>query len=402
MSASSTAATATATGLPPLTRFMVALMALATGLVVASNYYAQPLLHTIGQAFGVSNAAAGTIVTVAQLSYAAGLLLLVPLGDRLERRALICGMTLVSAAGLLVTANATSLAMVLLGTAMTGFVSVVAQILVPFAATWAAPEVRGKTVGTIMSGLLLGILLGRTVAGGLAEIGSWRTVYWVAAALLVIMAALLWRRLPVNRERSTLSYPRLVGSVFTLFVEEPHFRTRALLGASVFASFSMLWTSLTFLLAGPAYGFSDGTIGLFGLAGAMGAVAAGRFGVFVDRGWGNRSTAAALALLVVSWGVLFAAEHTIAALIAGILILDLAVQGVHITNQSAIYRLRPEARSRLTSGYMTAYFIGGAAGSLASAAAFAHWGWHGVTAIGVALSALTLAYAAASRHARIR
>jgi len=386
---------------PALTTPIILLMSAATGLIVASNYYMQPLLHTIGEQFGLSETAAGGIVTTAQLSYAAGLLLLVPLGDMIERRALITAMTALAAVGLLLSAFSNSLAMLLAGTAITGFLSVVAQVLVPFAATLASPQQRGKAVGTVMSGLLLGILLARTFSGMLAGLGNWRTVYWVAAVLVLAMAGALWRVLPRYKTAVDLHYAGLLASIFHLYTREPLFRGRSVLGALIFASFSMLWTPLTFLLANPPYSYSDGAIGLFGLAGAAGAIAANRYGRLSDRGLGNLATRAGLALLLGSWGLLALGEYSLTALLAGILVLDMAVQGVHVTNQSTIYRLRLDARSRLTAGYMTSYFIGGAAGSLASAALYTHAGWLGVAAGGATVSAAALAYAVWAPAARI-
>jgi len=386
---------------PTLTAPIILLMSVATGLAVASNYYAQPLLHTIGQQFSISNATAGTIVTTAQLSYAVGLMLLVPLGDMFERRSLIVLMNLLSAGGLLISAFSTSISMLIIGTALTGMLSVVAQILVPFAATLAAPHERGKAVGTVMSGLLLGILLARTAAGALADVGSWRTVYWVAAILMLCMSAVLWRVLPRYQSPTAMSYPQLLGSILRMFVEEPLFRARSLIGGLLFAAFSMLWTPLTFLLAGPPYEYSNTTIGLFGLAGAAGAYAANRFGRLADRGLGNLATRVGLLLLVGSWGLMAFGQVSVLALLAGILVQDLAIQGVHVTNTSSIYRLRPEARSRLTAGYVTCYFIGGASGSLVSSWLYAHFGWPAVVIAGAVLAALTLAYGALAPSARI-
>lgn len=393
--------TSTEQSTPTLTAPIILLMSVATGLAVASNYYAQPLLHTIGQQFSISNAAAGTIVTTAQLSYAVGLMLLVPLGDMFERRSLIVLMNLLSAGGLLISAFATNIAMLILGTALTGMLSVVAQILVPFAATLAAPHERGKAVGTVMSGLLLGILLARTAAGALADVGSWRTVYWVAAILMLCMSAVLWRVLPRYQSPTAMSYPQLLGSILRMFVEEPLFRARSLIGGLLFAAFSMLWTPLTFLLAGPPYEYSNTTIGLFGLAGAAGAYAANRFGRLADRGLGNLATRVGLLLLLGSWGLMAFGQMSVLALLAGILVQDLAIQGVHVTNTSSIYRLRPEARSRLTAGYVTCYFIGGASGSLVSSWLYAHFGWPAVVIAGAVLAALTLAYGALAPSARI-
>ncbi|AJZ90892.1 putative transporter ygaY [Beauveria bassiana D1-5] len=369
---------------------LIGLMSVATGLAVASNYYAQPLLDTIANAFSLSVNQAGFIVTTAQLGYAAGLLLLVPLGDMFERRGLIVFMTLLAAGGMLITATSQSLWMMILGTALTGLFSVVAQILVPFAATLAAPEKRGKVVGTIMSGLLLGILLARTVAGLLASLGGWRTVYWVASVLMALMALALWRGLPQVKQDSHLNYPQLLTSIFSLFIKNSLLRTRALLGCLTFANFSILWTSMAFLLASPPFNYSEGVIGLFGLAGAAGALGARPAGGLVDKGKGHHTTTIGLLLLLLSWVAIAFGQFSAIALIVGILVLDLTVQGVHITNQSLIYRMMPEARNRLTAGYMTSYFIGGAAGSLISASAYQHAGWNGVCIAGASVALLNL------------
>jgi len=245
---------------------LVALMSVATGLAVASNYYVQPLLDTIAHQFGLSVSVAGFIVTTAQLGYACGLLLLVPLGDMLERRALIVSMSLLAAGGMMLTALSSSLTLMLLGTVVTGLFSVVAQLLVPLAATLAAPEKRGKVVGTVMSGLLLGILLARTVAGALAQVAGWRSVYWCASVLMILMALALWRYLPRYQQRVPLNYLQLLRSIFSLFSADRVLRTRALTGCLSFANFSMLWTSMAFLLAAPPWNFSEGEIGLLGLS----------------------------------------------------------------------------------------------------------------------------------------
>lgn len=375
---------------PGLSPALILLMSVATGLAVASNYYAQPLLDTIARAFNLSASSAGFIVTAAQLGYAAGLLFLVPLGNMFERRMLIVSMTLLAAGGMLITASSQSLTMMIVGTALTGLFSVVAQILVPLAATLASPDKRGKVVGTIMSGLLLGILLARTVAGLLASLGGWRTVYWVASVLMVVMALALWRGLPKVKQENHLNYPQLLASVFSLFTQDKLLRTRALLGCLTFANFSILWTSMAFLLAAPPFNYSEGVIGLFGLAGAAGALGARPAGGLADKGKSHLTTTAGLVLLLLSWAAIWYGHVSVLALIVGILVLDLTVQGVHITNQTVIYRVKPEARNRLTAGYMTSYFIGGAAGSLISASAWQHAGWSGVCGIGAIVAALNL------------
>ncbi len=370
----------------PLSRPLVLIMAVATGLAVACNYYAQPLLPTLAKDLGLSTTKAGIIVTTAQLGYAAGLLFIVPLGDLVERRRLIVSMTLLAAAGLLVTALAPAIPMVLVGTALTGLFSVVAQLLVPFAATLASPEKRGKVVGIVMSGLLLGILLARTVAGILTSLGGWRTVYWAGSGAMILVAIVLQRALPRYHQPLGLTYARLMGSILTLYREEPVLRTRALLGAAIFGAFSVLWTTMAFLLAGPPHHLPPATIGLFGLAGAAGALAATAAGRLADRGLGRWATGGGLAILCLSWLPLAYGARSLGTFLLGVLLLDLAIQSVHISNQTALYRIRPEARNRLTAAYMTSYFLGGALGSVSAAWAFSHHGWPGAVAVGTAFS----------------
>ncbi|WP_300719827.1 MFS transporter [Pseudomonas sp.] len=375
----------------PLSTALILLMATATGLAVASNYYAQPLLHTIAQELGLSMSSAGTVVITAQLSYGVGLLLLVPLGDLFEQRRLIVTMTVLSALGLLLSAFAPSLAWLLVGTAVTGLFSVAAQVLVPMAASLADPQSRGRVVGTLMSGLLLGILLARTVAGALSSAGDWRLIYLLAAALMLVSATALFFALPNHHQSAGLSYPKLLGSVFTLFVEEPVLRLRAILGLLTFSLFALFWTPLAFLLAVPPYNFSDAIIGLFGLAGAVGAIAANWAGRMADRGKGQLATTLGLIVLLGCWLPMAFAGNSLVGLLIGVLALDFAVQLVHVSNQNAVFKVRPSARNRLNAGYITCYFIGGALGSLVGAQTYPVYGWHGIVVVGVGVSALALA-----------
>lgn len=387
---------------PRIKQRLVLLMAVATGLAVASNYYAQPLLQTLAETFGVDVRSAGLVVTVAQLSYAAGLLFIVPLGDRLERRGLIVGLYVACAAGLLVSAMSGSFPVLLLGTLVTGLCSVSAQVLVPYAATLAAPQERGRVVGTVMSGLLLGILLARTISGLLAGAGGWHTVYWVAAGLMLCVAVLLHRGLPRHPGNSSLSYPHLIGSVITLLRDEPVLRAKAVLGGLIFAGFSVFWTTLAFLLAGPDYGYGTAVIGLFGLIGAAGALAANLAGKLSDRGHGTLASWGGLVMLLASWLLMWAAPHSLWLLVVGVLLLDIAVQGVHINNQSVIYQLDASARNRITSAYMTCYFIGGALGSSIGTLAYARAGWPGVVMAGAVLALAALAWMGLTSKARAR
>ncbi|WP_274915329.1 MFS transporter [Streptomyces sp. WZ-12] len=374
-----------------LGRGTLLLMSVATGLSVAGNYFAQPLLDVIGRDLHLSAGTAALVVTVAQTGYGLGLLLLVPLGDLLERRRLAVVLCALTAVFLTVTASAPNGALLLIGTALTGLASVAAQVVVPFAATLSAPAERGRTVGTVMTGLLLGILLARTAAGLLAELGGWRTVYWVDAALMLLMALLLRLRLPTLRTTAGLSYPALLRSTLALFSHEPVLRWRAALGALTFAGFSVLWTAVAFLLSGPAYGWQESTIGLLGLVGAAGSLAASMAGRLADRGLAHRVTGTGTVLLLASWALLAAGgtggTWSLAALLIGVIALDLAVQAVHVSNQNLIYAVRPEARNRLNSAYMTSYFAGGAAGSALTSVVWVAGGWGGVCALGAVLAA---------------
>ncbi|MBB5939169.1 putative MFS family arabinose efflux permease [Streptomyces zagrosensis] len=392
------AATAAPEAAPGLGRGLLLLMSVAAGLSVAGNYFAQPLLDTIGDDIGLNSSLAALVVTVAQVGYGLGLVLLVPLGDLMERRRLAVGLTAATAAFLTVTASAPNGTLLLVGTALTGLTSVAAQVVVPYAATLAPPQERGRTVGTVMSGLVLGILLARTAAGLLADLGGWRTVYWVNAALMAILAVLLRSFLPPLHPTANLRYPTLLRSTVALLGQEAVLRRRAAVGALTFGSFSVLWTAMAFLLSGPDYGWSDSAIGLLGLAGAAGSLAAMVSGRLADRGLAHRVSRVGTLLLLVSWAPLVAAGPgggwAVAALVLGVLILDLAVQAVHISNQNLVYAVRPEARNRLNSAYMTSYFVGGAVGSAVTSVVWAAGGWPASCAAGAALAAGALCLAA--------
>ncbi len=374
-----------------MSRGLVVLFAVATGQAVASNYLAQPLLDTIGHELHVSSGVAGLIVTTAQAGYAAGLILLLPLGDLFDRRRLITTLALITAAGLAAAALAPSAGFFMAATGLVGVTSVMAQILVPFAATLTPDAERGRVVGTVVSGLLLGILLARTISGLVAQVAGWRTVYWVAAILMLAQAVLLWAKLPTYRQHVGLTYPRLLSSVLKIARAEPVVRRRALFGALSFGAFSVLWTTLAFLLSGPPYGYSEGMIGLFGLVGAAGAITASVVGRFTDKGWSHRLTGVSALLLFVGYLLLWLGGSSLAALLAGVVVLDIGWNGVHITNQSEIFRLQPEARSRVNAFYMTACFAGAAAGSAVAALVYERWSWDGVCALGLAIGLASLA-----------
>jgi predicted MFS family arabinose efflux permease len=375
---------------PRLNRGLVLLLATTCGAAVANNYYAQPLLPTIASAFGVSDATAGLLVTAGQAGYALGLALLVPLGDLLERRRLITGLLVITAAAEAAAAAAPSIAVLASALAVAGVTSVVAQIVVPMAASMATETQRGQVVGTVMSGLIIGILLARTVSGLIASAGSWRPVYVMAAAVMLVLAVVLRRALPEVRPTERMSYRALLRSVLDLVREEPVLRQRMGLGAAALGCFSILWTPVAFLLSGPPYRYGTAVIGLFGIAGLAGAAIAPVAGRLADRGHGRHATLGAILALLGSWGLIGLGAHSLAALIAGIVVLDLGSQALHISNQSAIYALRPRARSRLNTAYMVAYFVGGAVMSAAASLLYSTAGWGGVCVLGAATAAAAL------------
>ena len=376
----------------PLARRTVLIFAVACGLVVANLYYAQPMLNVIGREFKSNAAAVGLIVTLTQAGYAVGLLFIVPLGDLLNRRRLVCLVLCGATLALVGAAIAPNLLVLTAISLVVGVTSVVAQVLVPYAASLSRPEERGRVVGTVMSGLLIGILLARTFSGLVGQVSSWRTVYWLAAGLILLLIVLLWRELPKNDPHPAAPpYLPLLHSVGQIALEEPLLRRRAFYGAMVFAAFSVFWTTAAFLLSGPPYHFNQAAIGLFGLAGVAGALCASVAGRLSDRGLARVSTVAFLAASLVAFLLLALGGHQLVALILGVVVLDLGVQGTHITNQSEIYRLRPEARSRITTAYMVAYFVGGSLGSATSAVVYARSGWHGVCALGAGFVACAFA-----------
>jgi predicted MFS family arabinose efflux permease len=365
-------------------------MAVAAGLAVANNYYAQPLLATIARHMHVGTAAAGLLITFSQIGYGLGLAVLVPLGDLIERRRLVTTLLGLSVLALIAAAFSPTLAVLASASLFIGLTSVVAQIIVPFAASLAAEHEQGRVVGIVMSGLLIGILLARTVAGFVGDIFGWRAIYALAALLTSGLAGVLWRELPEYREHHLYSYLQLLRSVWRLVREERVLRYRSIYGASVFASFSVFWTTAAFLLSGPPYHYSDRIIGLFGLLGVAGVVAASAAGRLADRGWARLQTVAFLLCTLVSWLPIGLGAYHLAPLVLGIVLLDLGVHGTQITNQSEIYRLSPSARSRLTTAYMTAYFVGGAGGSMAGALLYGAFGWIGSCCGGAAFSAVAL------------
>lgn len=373
---------------------LVWLFAIASGLSVANVYYAQPLLDALARDFGISQAAVGGVITATQLGCALALLFLVPLGDRVDRRRLMAIQMVALIVALIAVGMAQSapvllagmLAVGLLGTAMT-------QGLIAYAASAAAPHEQGRVVGTAQGGVFIGLLLARVFAGGISDLAGWRGVYFCAALLMLAIAIPLWRRLPVLPPVSrALSYPRLLVSMLTLLRDEKVLQVRGMLALLMFAAFNIFWSALVLPLSAPPYSFSHTAIGAFGLAGVVGALAAARAGKWADRGYARRTSGIALLALVLAWWPLSLMEVSLWALAIGIVLLDLGGQALHVTNQSLIFRTRPEAHSRLVGLYMLFYAVGSGLGAIGTTVTYAHFGWQGVCLLGALVSLLALVF----------
>jgi predicted MFS family arabinose efflux permease len=384
---------------------LVRLMAVTCAVTVANLYYAQPLLHSISDSLHVSEGSASLLVTVGQLGYAAGLLFIVPAGDIMRRRPLLTSMLAFCAITLAGAALAPSLAVLAGAVALCCVTSVVVQMLVPYAATLASDNERSRVIGTLMGGLLIGILLSRTFAGVVAEFGGWRTVYGIAAVFMALTAVMLRRVLPDHAPQLTITYREQLRGVLDIARAEPVLRWRSLIAACGFGSFGAFWTTVTFLLSSPQYGFSQLAIGLFALVGAAGAITSMAGGRLLDKRPELRwpVTGASLALLAGSYVLIgLGGAHlgavSLVLLIIGVLLMDACVQGAHVMNQSVIYDLLPQARSRLTTVYVTTMFAGGAVGSALGAQAYDRWGWTGATLVAAAFPVLGLLFWLASRR----
>lgn len=379
---------------------LVLLFAVASGMSVANVYYAQPLLDALAEEFHISYAAVGGVVTATQLGCALALLLLVPLGDRLDRRqlmawqlaGLVMALLVVGAAQTTAMLMAGMLAVGLLGTAMT-------QGLIAYAASAAQPHEQGRVVGSAQGGVFIGLLLARVFAGAVGDAAGWRGVYFCSAVLMVVVGLPLWWRLPsLPLKPNPLGYLPLIASMGGLLRRDRVLQVRGMLAMLMFAAFSIFWSSLVLPLRAAPFGYSHTIIGMFGLAGVAGALAAARAGRWADQGYAQRSSAAALAVLLLAWLPLGAlgwepgSAWALWALVLGIVLLDLGGQALHVTNQSLIFRRQPGAYSRLVAAYMLFYAAGSGLGAISATAIYAHAGWRGVCMLGAAVSAAALAF----------
>lgn len=375
---------------PTMDRRLVWIMAIACCISVANLYYSQPILADMGRSFAISVDQAGFIATAGQLGYAVGLLFIVPLGDRYNRRTLIVYSLIAVTLALIAVALAPTITLLYIASFAVGVTTVVPQLIIPFAASLAAPQERGRVIGTVMSGLLIGILLARTVSGFVSAQFGWHAMYWVAAAMMIVLAVIMRFLLPADNPSSSMSYLQLLRSLWGLVRTEPALRDASILGALVFGAFSAFWVTLGFFLEGSPYHYGSSITGLFGLVGVAGALAASVVGKMADRMEARRINGLAIIIVFVSFGIFWLLGLQIWGLIVGVVLLDLGAQANQVSNQSRIYSLNPEARNRLNTVYMVTYFIGG---SLGSALGTYGWGlakWPGVCAIGILLLVLAL------------
>jgi predicted MFS family arabinose efflux permease len=380
-----------------LTPSLLWLFTVTAGLAVANLTFNQPLLPEIGRTFGVSGGQAGVVATLTQLGYAVGLLFLAPLGDIVKRHRLIPATLVAVAITLACVATSPSFAVLCIASFILGLTTIAPQLVIPFAAGLAEPATRGRVVGHVMSGLLVGVLGGRVLSGFVGQIAGWRVVFGVASVMALGLAAILAVLLPRTTPPVSMTYTALLRSILPLIRTQPVLREAALLGALFFASFSALWTTLAFALKTPPLHYGSTVAGLFGLLGIAGALTAPVAGRLADRSSPRRAIAIATGITALAWLLMLVVRRTLLSLAVGVVLLDAGTQAAQVSNQSRIYALPAHAHSRLNTVYMVAYFVGGSLGSVLGAAAWQNAHWAGVCGVGVGLVVTAAIVVAAGR-----
>ncbi|KDE37730.1 Predicted arabinose efflux permease, MFS family [Kosakonia radicincitans] len=381
-------------------RGLIAMFAVASGLCVANVYYAQPLLDALAQSFAISQAAVGGVVTATQVGSALALLLLVPLGDIVERRRLLLVQLLALMVALSTVALAQSAVVLLTGMLATGLLgTAMTQGLIASAASIASERERGRVVGAAQGGVFIGLLLARIFAGVISDLAGWRAVYGVSALLMMMLLLLLRQRLPVMRASAVSeSWFRLMSSMLVLLCTDRVLQIRGVLALLMFAAFNIFWSAMVLPLRAAPFGFSHTAIGLFALAGVAGALAAAKAGKEADRGNAQRTSLLSLLLLLLAWWPLSRLEHSLVLLILGIVLLDFGGQALHVTNQSLLLRTNVAQHGRLVALYMLFYATGSGLGAMATTVIYAGFGWQGVCLLGATVSLLALIFWATTRR----
>lgn len=377
--------------------FTVWFMASSTGVIVANMYYIQPLLADIARNFSLTVVKIGFVATLAQIGTSFGMLFFVPLGDTKERRSLITILLMIATLALTAIATARNAPWLAVACFVLGMTGSSVHVFVPFAAHLAPPEQRGRVVGSVFSGILLGILLARTFSGSVGAHLGWRAVYGIAAGFMLTIAVLVQFLLPHSRPTLDLPYLSLLKSTLQLIRKYPALRESAFFGGALFSCFTAFWTTLVFFLEKPPYHYGSEAAGLFGLVGAAGAAAAPIVGRFTDKRGPRVAIGASLLSVLAAYALMWAFGTKLAGLVIGVLLMDMGVQAGHVANQTRIYGLEPEARSRLNMFYMVCYFAGGAVGTFFGAYAWRLAGWPGVCAFCAAMMCIALMVFAATR-----
>lgn len=372
-----------------LSNSLLYVMAVGAGLVVANNYYNQPLLNLMAKSFQVSEAAVSNIPLFTQLGYAFGLLFIIPLGDKFNRKKLILFDFIAIISSLLIAAISPSLLVLTIASFCIGFSSVVPQLFVPMAAQLAKPNDKGRAIGIVMSGLLIGILGSRSISGYVGEYLGWRSMYFIASGIMLLYALVLVFKLPSLTSDFKGSYVKLMQSLWKYFKAEPSVRLAALRGGLGFAGFSAFWTTLVFLME-DNFNYGSGIAGMFGILGIGGTLAATWAGKLSDKMNKNRLITIATLVMVLAWGVFEFSGNSIIGLVIGVIFIDMGLQSLHITNQNIIFSKNPEARNRINTIYMVGYFIGGALGTTTGAYAWQWFQWSGVASLGLMYTILIL------------
>ncbi|MET8437870.1 MFS transporter [Streptomyces sp900116325] len=380
--------------------WLVALLAVASGMTVANLYYAQPLLSSLSSVFHTSTATAGTLITLTQVGYVIGMLFLVPLGDRLEKRNLITVLLTVTTLALVAAGLATSFPMLLIASLVSGATSVVAQILVPFAAGLAPDHARGRIVGRVMSGLLTGILLSRTLSSLVSDLAGWRVVFLGSAALMAVLAVALRAALPEHAPTTTIPYHHVLRSTLRLVRTHPALLRRGLYQAAMFGAFSAFWTTVSFVLTGPHFHYSPIGVGVFALVGAAGAAIAPFAGHWADRGLVRPMTGIAFVVAALAFALAGFGGHSVVLIALAAILMDMAVQTTLILGQHTVYQLDPAARARLNSAFIAMFFVGGAVGSQLGSVVYHAGGWTALTVLGAALPVVAFLYWTTERRHR--